>query len=246
MPSKGDIKFGQLAVEMEFTSKEKIEEALKLQAQLEKQGKVTSLDRIMLKKGILDGEQIQEIEKKQGRRIVFCPECSNKLNVAIFGPGTRIRCPKCDTSLTVPSGVKYEVVDRKEPPAKKPAKADRQPADTIKVKKGSTPASKKKKDEDEVDLLDDDGPKEDLDKESLDDAVDLLDDGTDLDDLADDVEVLDEGAGDLDAKDDDIEMIEEDELGPKPPKAKEDKKKSSGGEKPGPGGKAGPGKFKRK
>lgn len=245
MPSKGDIKFGQLAVEMEFASKEKIDEALKLQAQLEKQGKVTSLDRIVLKKGILDGEQIQEIEKKQGRRIVFCPECSNKLNVAIFGPGTRIRCPKCDTSLTVPSGVKYEVVDRKEPPTKKPAKADRAPADTIKVKKGGAPAGKKKKDEDEVELLDDDGPKEDLDKEALedkdlDDSVDLLDDGSELDDLADDVEVLDEGGGDdLDVKDDDIEILDEDDLGTKPPKGKEEKKKP-GGDKPGPG------KLKRK
>ncbi len=220
MPSKGDIKFGQLAVELDFTSKDKIEEALRLQAQLEKQGKVTSLDRIMLKKGILDAEQIQEIEKKQGRRIVFCPECSNKLNVAIFGPGTRIRCPKCDTSLTVPSGVKYEVVDRKEPPAKKPAKAERAGQDTIKVKKTAAPAKKKPAEEDDVEVLDDE-PKD------LDDAIDLLDeDGEgddDLgDDLADDVEVLDEGGDDDDfdldddkpkkksgGDDDDLEILED-------------------------------------
>ncbi len=200
MPSKGDIKFGQLAVEMEYTTKEKVEEGLRLQAQLEKQGKVTSLDRIMLKKGILDNEQITEIEKKQGRRIIFCPECSNKLNVAIFGPGTRIRCPKCDTSLTVPSGVKYEVVDRMEAPKKSARSPEREKQETIKVKKVAAPPPKKKKEEqkldDEIDLLDDDAP-------DLGDAAEVLSGGLkkkdkakDVD-LADDVEVLDGGDDDL-------------------------------------------------
>lgn len=252
MPSKGDIKFGQLAVELDYASKEKIEEALRLQAQLEKQGKVTSLDRIMLKKGIMDAEQIQEIEKKQGRRIVFCPECSNKLNVAIFGPGTRIRCPKCDTSLTVPSGVKYEVVDRKDPPAKKPAKAERAAQDTIKVKKTAAPAKKKKDEDEDVELIDDE-PKD------LDDAIDLLDEegeggDDDLgDDLADDVEVLDEGGDDdlgdeeeekKSAKDDDdLEILDDLQDKPRPAPGK---KPAPGMKKPEPprGGPAG--KFNKK
>lgn len=135
MPSKGDLKFGHLAIELGHCEKGQLEECLKQQAVLEKQGKVTSIDRVLLKKGYITAAQIAEIEKKQGRRIIFCSKCSAKLNVAIFGAGTKIRCPKCDASLVVPAGTKYEAVEKGEDEEEKPK------TPTLKIKTGQKPAS---------------------------------------------------------------------------------------------------------
>ncbi|MBI3272778.1 MAG: hypothetical protein HYZ53_27575 [Planctomycetes bacterium] len=193
MPSKGDLKFGHLAVEMELCEKAQVEECLKYQATLEKQGKVTSIDRVMLKKGYVTLEQIAEVEKKQGRRIIFCSKCSAKLNVAIFGAGTKIRCPKCDASLVVPAGTKFEVVSKS---ANDEEEQEDRKKDTIRVKKEppkpaakpgkpAKPAKKEppKEEEEEVDLLGDEP--EEKKEEEVEEAVDSVDEVDEVEEPAD-------------------------------------------------------------
>lgn len=187
MPSKGDLKFGQTAVNLEYLEQEQLDECLREQGKLEKQGKVTSIDRILLKKGYITGPQVAEIEKKQGRRIIFCAKCSSKLNVAIFGPGTKIRCPKCDASLVVPSATKFEVHEKNAD-----ADDEERKHGTIRIKKDAGKAAaaapakpaakpapqpmKKKVDLDEADLFADDEeggkqePEEEKEEEVLDDV----------------------------------------------------------------------------
>ncbi|MBI5368772.1 MAG: hypothetical protein HZA54_17180 [Planctomycetes bacterium] len=187
MPSKGDLKFGQTAINLEYCEQEQLDECLKEQGKLEKQGKVTSIDRILLKKGYISAPQVAEIEKKQGRRIIFCAKCSSKLNVAIFGPGTKIRCPKCDASLVVPSATKFEVHEKnadaddeekkhgtiriKKDAGKAPAAAPAKPA----ARPAPKPAKKVELDEADLFADDDAAGKKEAEEEKEEEVLDDVD-----------------------------------------------------------------------
>jgi hypothetical protein len=115
MPSKGDVEFTALAMRDQLVSKEKVDECLKYQDEIEKDGRQTTVDRIMLQKGYLSEAQVFELNKKQGRRVVFCTKCAMKMNVAGLAVGQKIKCPKCQTSNVTPEKIAFELVEKSKP-----------------------------------------------------------------------------------------------------------------------------------
>ena len=115
MPSKGDVEFGSLAIKEKLTSKERVEECAKYQDEIEKDGRQTTLDRVMLQKGYLTEEQVFDLNKKQGRRVVFCLKCAMKMNVAGLAVGQKIKCPKCGASNVTPEKIAFELVEKSKP-----------------------------------------------------------------------------------------------------------------------------------
>lgn len=105
MPSKNDIKFGEFAVQHNYITASKVKECLLRQGELEKQGRATCIEHVIHEKGYMTEEQIEAVGKQIGRRIHFCPQCMAKLNVAGIDIGAGVRCPKCDSRLTVPASV---------------------------------------------------------------------------------------------------------------------------------------------
>ncbi|MCC6741462.1 MAG: hypothetical protein IT452_20655 [Planctomycetia bacterium] len=115
MPSKGDIEFGALAVREGLTTKPRVDECLQFQEEVEKEGRQTTVDRVMLQKGYLTEAQVFELNKKQGRRVVFCTKCAMKMNVAGLAVGQKIKCPKCGTPNVTPEKITFELVERMKP-----------------------------------------------------------------------------------------------------------------------------------
>lgn len=133
MPSKGDLEFGALAVKEKLTTKERVDECLKYQEEVEKDGRQTTVDRVMLQKNYLTEAQVFELNKKQGRRVVFCTKCAMKMNVAGLAVGQKIKCPKCGTSNVTPEKIAFEIVERSKPvgEAAPPAPAAPMPVDLL-------------------------------------------------------------------------------------------------------------------
>ena len=59
--------------------------------------------------------QVFELNKKQGRRVVFCTKCAMKMNVAGLAVGQKIKCPKCGTSNVTPEKIAFELVEKSKP-----------------------------------------------------------------------------------------------------------------------------------
>lgn len=102
MPSKNDEQFGQMAVQANYISKAELKEALDELKKREGKGERTTLDRVLVDLGMMLAVQIETIQAKQKRRVVFCPACGMKLNVFTFKVGQRIKCTHCQRSLIVP------------------------------------------------------------------------------------------------------------------------------------------------
>jgi hypothetical protein len=115
MPSKGDVEFGNLALREKATTKERVEECLKYQDEIEKEGQQTTLDRVMMQKVYLTEQQVYELNKKQGRRVIFCSKCLLKLNVAGLSVGQKIKCTKCGATNVTPEKISFELVGRSKP-----------------------------------------------------------------------------------------------------------------------------------
>ncbi len=117
MPSKGDVEFGQLALREKLVTWEKLTEAIQYMEEIERDAKQTTLDRVMLQMGFLTEAQVSELNKKQGRRVVFCTRCCYKLNVAGLAVGQKVICPKCSASNVTPERIAFEIVERSRPVA---------------------------------------------------------------------------------------------------------------------------------
>ncbi|GEM_PF-1837936 len=104
MPSRNDLDFAKLAVTAKYVTETRIKECLAEQKKIEKMGKSTSIDTLLFQRGLLTPKQLVELQNKQGRRIIFCDDCHAKLNVFDFEPGSKVKCPKCSSSVSVPVG----------------------------------------------------------------------------------------------------------------------------------------------
>lgn len=102
MSSKNDEQFGALAVQANYISKAELKEALEELKKREGKGERTTLDRVLVDLGMMLAVQIETVQSKQKRRVVFCPACGMKLNVFTFKVGQRIKCTHCQRSLMVP------------------------------------------------------------------------------------------------------------------------------------------------
>jgi hypothetical protein len=115
MPSKGDIEFGNLVIREKLALKDMVEECLQYQEEVERDGQVTTLDRVMLQKGYLTEPQVYDMNKKQGRRVIFCTSCQMKLNVAGLAVGQKVKCTKCGTINVCPGKIAFQLVEKPKP-----------------------------------------------------------------------------------------------------------------------------------
>ncbi|GEM_PF-2792553 len=107
MPSKSDIQFGKIAVANHLATREEVEECLKEQARFEKERHTLILEPLLLSRDILTFDQVEAIQNKMNRRVVFCPKCHGKFNVHQFRGNEKFLCHKCGNRVTVPDGEAY-------------------------------------------------------------------------------------------------------------------------------------------
>ncbi|MBI4613986.1 MAG: hypothetical protein HY720_10290 [Planctomycetes bacterium] len=132
MASKGDAKFGRLAVEKGYLSQRIVDLYVEKVNQARSSGKPTTIERLLLADRLLTSTQIYELQDLEGKRVQLCPECGARHNVFSLEPGTKVRCKKCRKTFQV------EFADLEEPP--KPAVTRVPPA---RQGEGNDPASSK-------------------------------------------------------------------------------------------------------
>ncbi len=99
-----DAVFGQIVIKEGMASTEEVHQALRDQALEDEQGHARRLGEILVEKGLLLAEQVEEVLAIQRRRIVLCPSCGAQFNVEKLESGKKFMCGKCRTTLTVPAG----------------------------------------------------------------------------------------------------------------------------------------------
>jgi hypothetical protein len=110
MPSKSDIQFGKIVVTNHMATKEEVETALKSQAHFERERHTIILEGILLSNECLTIEQVEAIQNKMERRVIFCEKCHGKFNVYQFRGGERFLCHKCGNKVTVPDSGQYRSI----------------------------------------------------------------------------------------------------------------------------------------
>ncbi|MHC5039773.1 MAG: hypothetical protein ACYTHM_20910 [Planctomycetota bacterium] len=107
MPSKSDIQFGKIVVANHLATKEEVESSIKAQAHFERERHTIILEAILLHNDYLTIEQIEAIQKKMKRRVIFCSKCHGKFNVFQFRGSERFLCHKCGNRVVVPDREQY-------------------------------------------------------------------------------------------------------------------------------------------
>jgi hypothetical protein len=102
MPTKNDRELGALLVDMNFAEQSVVDEALAKQKELEKEGALVTLDRVMVENNWLTPVQVELALESQNRKIVYCTGCTSKYNVFTKPGGTTVTCRKCQASIPVP------------------------------------------------------------------------------------------------------------------------------------------------
>jgi hypothetical protein len=93
--SRGGL-FGEIAVSWRFVERGALEEALRHQRELEAAGKPRArIGEILVGRGRLQAHQVRAILEAQGKKIVECPGCGGRFNVAQYRPGSAVKCPRC-------------------------------------------------------------------------------------------------------------------------------------------------------
>lgn len=102
MPTKNDRELGKMLVDLGFATPDQVTEGLDAQKELEDEGALITLDRVMLEGGALTPVQVELALEKQGRKIVYCAGCTTKYNVFTQKGGSTVTCRKCKGSIPVP------------------------------------------------------------------------------------------------------------------------------------------------
>ncbi len=102
MPTKGDKDFGDLALKHKFADEKEIQRALEEQKRLEKEGALTTLDRLVVELGIMNPFQVEFLQEILGRKVIYCPGCTAKYNVFKYPGDSRVKCRKCGEMIEVP------------------------------------------------------------------------------------------------------------------------------------------------
>jgi serine/threonine-protein kinase len=102
MPTKGDRQFGDLAIRHNFAEAGDIEKALQEQKRLEKEGGLTTLDRVVIELGIMNPFQVEFLQEQLNRKVIYCPGCMTKYNVFKYRGDSRVKCRKCSEMIEVP------------------------------------------------------------------------------------------------------------------------------------------------
>lgn len=99
---RADSLFGRLCVERGFLSVEELNECLRKQATLEREGHGRKLGELLLESGKMTSTQIQTVLELQARTCVRCSGCGAVYNVSALAPRTRFQCASCPALLDVP------------------------------------------------------------------------------------------------------------------------------------------------
>jgi hypothetical protein len=110
MPSKSDIQFGKLAITSHFAAKDEVENSLKDQGRFERERHTAILEAVLLQRKCLNLEQVEAIQKRMKRRVIFCSKCFGKFNVFQFRGGENFLCHKCGNRVNVPDGPEYRIL----------------------------------------------------------------------------------------------------------------------------------------
>ena len=101
--TKGNSRFGEVAVAFQFCPEAEVDAALEVQRQIKACGGHQRLGEILVARGKLRPHQVLAVLKSQGKAIVACPSCKARLNVSGFRSGTPVSCPRCK-KIFVPGG----------------------------------------------------------------------------------------------------------------------------------------------
>ncbi len=91
--------FGKVVLKQNLATKRQVKECLKIQRELEMEGKVYRLGELMVKKGYLDREEVQKILRTQYKKILRCSACGAGFNYPLQVSDEEASCPKCNGKL---------------------------------------------------------------------------------------------------------------------------------------------------
>ena len=77
---------GREAVRRGWLTQARLDEALSVQAELEKQGSLKRLGEILYSRKYLTREQLVELLKVQGKRLALCRACGVQFNLSALAP----------------------------------------------------------------------------------------------------------------------------------------------------------------
>ncbi|MHC5037016.1 MAG: hypothetical protein ACYTHM_06860 [Planctomycetota bacterium] len=101
MPTDRDREFVKLAIHRGFVNNEMGRDILIRLSQAEKNKARMSVDRLMVMEEMLSEAQVTEIQEAQKRKLIFCV-CGQKTNIFEFGPGSKVKCKRCDRIIEIP------------------------------------------------------------------------------------------------------------------------------------------------
>jgi serine/threonine protein kinase len=102
MTDRESAEFGKLAVALGFLTREDLEKALRLQADMERVGVSKRLGEILLEKKILSREHVLLVLRAQGKRILSCKQCKKSYNVHHYRSTETYSCKHCTSLLELP------------------------------------------------------------------------------------------------------------------------------------------------
>ncbi len=102
---------GELAVGLGWATMQQVHECIEEQAKLERFKLFFRLGEVMVSRGVLSIQQVQELLSRQQVTILGCPGCFSRFNVAAYDPKREELCPKCGTGLRIPASLESVKVD---------------------------------------------------------------------------------------------------------------------------------------
>ena len=101
--ANGSVRFGEVAIALQFCPDSEVESALIVQNEIKACGGHQRLGEILVARGKLRPHQVHAVLQAQGKAIVACPGCKTRLNVSGFRAGAAVSCPRCK-KIFVPAG----------------------------------------------------------------------------------------------------------------------------------------------
>ncbi len=94
--------FGRLVRENSYASESQINECLRQQAEIEHFDQKIPLGELLISKGYIEEDAIEEILNFQKKREYYCPKCEARLTISLFEFGRHIQCTECEESFELP------------------------------------------------------------------------------------------------------------------------------------------------
>lgn len=96
--------FGRLVVQLGLASQEQVDQSLAELSQTQASGAEmgASLGHLMISKGLLTAQQVQQILRMQKKELLVCAQCGARMNVCGYRPGAAYHCRICTGILVRP------------------------------------------------------------------------------------------------------------------------------------------------